>query len=209
MSDSIVLASKKNTKGLERLMFACQKIQTTFLIRNLYLRGAISFGELHFDRQNNLMIGMGLVNAYLLEREAINPRILIDPKILFDLSMTLSEFMREFKYTKDNDAVKLIHHLHADGDSEKLDDLFVDYLERIINTYITDPFSTSLEKIYENIYKNLYSSQTVYPKYLWLKKYIILSLKDYKYRNQFLSTSTTSPKHVDRLENILAKFTKM
>lgn len=208
MSDSIVLSIEKSNIGLRRLILACHGIQVSFLKKNLYLRGAISFGELYFDKTNNLMIGMGLVNAFLLEKDAVYPRVLIDPKILLDLNYNLTNFMDEFKFSK-REGIKLIHHLHSEKNYENLDILFIDYIERIIDDYIKTAIYTSLDSIYDNVYKNLYSSQSVFLKYHWLKKYILLSLKDYHYRDQHLSKMPLTERQKEKLELIIAKYSKM
>jgi hypothetical protein len=69
-SDSIVLVTEGDTLyDLNRICKAAVILMQTGLETGFALRGAITKGEMIFDKENQLFFGKALVDAYLLEEE--------------------------------------------------------------------------------------------------------------------------------------------
>jgi hypothetical protein len=49
---------------------------TYFAVNSFLFRGGISYGELFFDKENNIFFGPAINDAYLMETKAIMPRII-------------------------------------------------------------------------------------------------------------------------------------
>ncbi len=87
LSDSIILSIPipnsgdwmAKIKSLRFLLSAIEKIQYTLALDNIWLRGAVSEGELSHNSSN--VLGKGFVKAYLLEQKAVYPRVLVDAGI--------------------------------------------------------------------------------------------------------------------------------
>jgi len=98
ISDSVILSipfghdESENFSNLRHLCVAIAKIQYTLAKKNIWLRGAISSGESYFNHYENLVVGPAYVNAYELEEnQAINPRVIIDNKIINDIGKSCSQ----------------------------------------------------------------------------------------------------------------------
>jgi len=97
ISDSIILSVNKSgvkdqdIKIVRHLCVAVGLIQMHLALKNIWLRGAISSGKAHFDSLNNQIVGPAYINAFLLEENlAINPRIILDNKIIKELYFSSS-----------------------------------------------------------------------------------------------------------------------
>lgn len=82
ISDSIILITPKGMTGFKRIVKTVRKIQRKLLFKNILMRGAISFGEVYFDEDLNIIVGKGYIRAYQLENEAIFPRVIIEPALM-------------------------------------------------------------------------------------------------------------------------------
>lgn len=85
-SDSIVISvSMENSREMLSIFKHLKTIQIKLLYDDILLRGGIVKGELiHND---DLLLGPGMINAYNLESKcALHPRIVIDPKVLWQFS---------------------------------------------------------------------------------------------------------------------------
>jgi hypothetical protein len=168
VSDSTILACDLTTDNLRLLLRAVQTIQARCAIENIWIRGAITIGDIHFDRELNIVVGNGLTDAYLLESQEKFPRVIIDPKILkveFGFG-TRRSFIKEYNEKEAGKKIPLIHQSYRESESIENEAIFVAFAERIIldNT-------DKLETVYRNIQKELYNSQNTYAKYFWLKQY--------------------------------------
>ena len=179
VSDSIILACDLTIDDLSLLLRAVQTIQARCALENIWLRGAITIGDIHFDQTLNIVVGNGLSNAYLMESQEKFPRVIIDPQILKEKFNTRQVFTRTFnnsQFTYNN--IPLIHHLNSDKKFIENDAFFVAFAERIA---IDKP--DNLEIIYKNIQDELYNGQKNYLKYLWLKNYFCEAI--YSHLNTF------------------------
>lgn len=70
ISDSIILSVEtvndnyKNLTILQNLCLFIAKIQEKLALENIWMRGAISHQETHFDEDNNQVVGEAYINAY-------------------------------------------------------------------------------------------------------------------------------------------------
>ncbi len=170
ISDSTILISPDTKEDFRTLLRAVQTIQARLASKDIWLRGAISFGEVYFDNELNLVVGKGLVNAYLLETEAIYPRVIIDTSIIPKIAENRLGFFNFInpKYEDfANDKLKLVHNMHHYTEN---DSFFVAYAHRIILDSIE---TRTIHLIYQKIKKNLYSDPKHYKKYLWTKNYFM------------------------------------
>jgi hypothetical protein len=176
ISDSIVLISPDSNDDFKILLRAIQTIQARLALKNIWLRGAVSFGEIYFEKESSLVVGKGLVNAYLLEQEAKFPRVIIDPIILSKkLSTNRIEFYEFANPNSENfktDKLKLVHTWfnHIPDDS-----FFITYAYKIILNAVSQ---NNLDIIYNYIKDRLYSDQKYYEKYLWVKNYFSDTIDD-------------------------------
>jgi len=99
VSDSTILACELNRESLRLLLKAVQTIQSRCALENIWLRGAISIGEIYFDRSLNIVVGNGLSDAYVLESQEKYPRVIIDPRILNHDFGTREVFIQEYNNT--------------------------------------------------------------------------------------------------------------
>lgn len=184
ISDSIILMTNDSVKHLRMIVRAIRTIQTGLASIDIWMRGAITFGEIFFDDKSNIIVGPGFINSYLLEQEAIYPRVIIDPKILAKLKMNRREFYNEINHFEgplsetDRLEFKLIHeydNLFFERQTPN-DAVFICYASQVLSQSFKQMLknsnrSTMMDTVYNHIRKNLYNSQNHFSKYLWLKKY--------------------------------------
>lgn len=181
ISDSIILSmeiSESDIKGnigtLSLLCNAIKTIQQNLAKNNIWIRGAISYGDIYFDNERKQVIGKGYINAYLLESNyAIYPRVILDNKIVQLLELKSSEDCisringsgKKILYSWKRDASSIVDIDKAINGIKKDIPLFIDFIEGLNESEI---YEISL-LIISNANKNI----KTYPKYLWLAQYII------------------------------------
>lgn len=168
ISDSTILACDLTVNNLRLLLRAVQTIQARCAIENIWIRGAITIGDIHFDRDLNIVVGNGLSDAYLLESQEKFPRVIIDPKVLkeeFGFG-TRHLFIKEYNDKEPGKKIPLIHEKYTENEAIENEAIFVAFAERMIHENVD-----RLETLYKNLQNELYNSQNTYQKYLWLKQY--------------------------------------
>lgn len=175
ISDSIILISPKGKNGLVKLLHAIKKIQSELLSKKILLRGAVAFGEVYYNKNKNIIVGKGFIRAYLLEKEAIYPRVIIDPQIIKiynsespDKATFLKGINRKSKFNSD----QRIIYSSSNFTKIKDDGIFIDYAAEFIFEYLS-----KIRNVYDTIVNNMYSEQSLYSKYIWLRDYFLESLK--------------------------------
>lgn len=204
ISDSIILIAPEGLDGLKQLITAVRRIQSALIWRKILLRGAISYGQVYYNAQNNIIVGKGFIRAYLLEQEAVYPRIIIDPSIIKKVADDKIGFLKlingSLEYKFEN---RLIY---TESEFSKIteDGIFVDYANKTVKK---DELNNNIKKIYETIVENLYTEQKLYSKYVWLRDYYIESLK----LTDSLTKSETREMKVHKrdLENWIKKFERL
>lgn len=181
ISDSIILSmeiSENDIDGnigtLSLLCNAIKIIQQNLAKKDIWIRGAISYGDIYFDNERKQVIGEGYINAYLLESNyAIYPRVILDNKIVKFLQFKSSEdcisgingFGEKILYSWKRNASSIVDIDKVINGIKKDIPLFIDFIEGLNESEI---YEISL-LIISNANKNI----KTYPKYLWLAQYII------------------------------------
>lgn len=107
VSDSIILSVKLNTdddgkieRTEENFQIAARFFAAISLLQflmafktNIWMRGAISIGNLFIDENRNILVGPAFVDAYFLEKKADYPRVIIDPKVCSKFGQLPSAFI--------------------------------------------------------------------------------------------------------------------
>ncbi len=174
ISDSIILIAPKGLNGLIRLIKQVRAIQRKMLLNGILLRGAISYGEVYFNDTYNIIVGKGYIRAYSLEKEAIYPRVIIDPSIIKVISND--------GYGKDRtDFLELINKnckafqdqlVYSSSNTSFIpnDGIFINYLYALTKN---ERISASIREVYKIITENFYSNQALFQKYDWLRSYYL------------------------------------
>lgn len=186
-SDSIVVSVRVADSDINAIfstlvanisLFGANIIQNGILIR-----GAITIGNL-IHKDNGIIIGQGLIDAYNLESKlACFPRIIISDNLIKELNYPLSAKRERYPYhqylVRDNDGCVGFHQLK--------------YFE-VVQSWTEmkdDILKTSLNNIRKEIIKGLdstFETPSAHGKYQWLKdqynKLIILSDFDFETKTE-------------------------
>jgi hypothetical protein len=163
ISDAIVIHTD-NTKGnLEQLIISLGKLQMKLITRGLLVRGAISFGNLYTNSENNIIVGTGLINAYQLEGQAVYPRIIIDRKLVGRIYGNISKLL------EDNHGRVRINPPHA----YKKDSPYISYTRKLSLVMQKNKLATVIQLIKENYFRN-----SNIEKYVWLVAHLLGSLDE-------------------------------
>lgn len=184
MSDSIVLsipfpedtAWTEKMKTLRFLLSSVEKIQFSLALDGIWLRGAVSEGELSHDSKN--VIGKGLVKAYLLEQESVYPRVLVDAEIFKNINNHLLDAKDKVikaindsygnpqysgKFVFDWKDVQVINKFQQDYP------FFINYF----NALLDEDKSNDRDKIINLLKPQLFTRDpSVYEKYRWIIDYL-------------------------------------
>jgi len=188
ISDSIILTVCVDTNDIEekkyllrQLCIAVKTIQYQLALYDVWLRGAVTYGNVFFNEDMNQIVGPAYMDAYLLEEKiALYPRVILDSKLVKDLYCeTASEFINMLNN----------HDFYGNIGSEKDRNILFSWIKLdnfettiinqdiplFINYLIPDKyddlkeFNTIINIIRENLYKNI----TFYKKYRWLADYLL------------------------------------
>lgn len=124
VSDSIILSCELSDDKLRQLLMAVQTIQAKCALENIWIRGAITIGDIHFNKNPNIVVGNGLIEAYLLESQEKYPRIIINPKIVKNFD-TRNKFLQSMN----NKNIELIFEPDLSNNFIPNDSLFVSFAE--------------------------------------------------------------------------------
>ena len=188
ISDSVILSmpiekdASANIRKLRELCIAIRRIQFKLAEMNIWLRGAISSGKAYFDSNDSQVVGPAYINAFLLEeRIALNPRVVIDNKLIKELELESAQELiervnydtscsREYDALERNILFEWIHGVIQKKGLEKDVPLFIDYL-----VYAFEDES-KLKLIIKNIEKSMYlEDNAVYSKFRWVTDYLLSS----------------------------------
>ena len=156
ISDAIVLLVDFTEIWLQQLIQIVSVIQAKLLTLKIPLRGAISFGDIYLNQDDNIIVGSGLINAYLLEEKAIYPRVIFDRKLM--------------KYSDMKSVLNRERNLSWINVSEYKDSLdgfiYIDYL-KVLARYDSLHKGNRLYSVYELILDNIHSNHH-FEKYKWI-----------------------------------------
>lgn len=172
-SDSVVISLKmEDSYNMLSIFRLLKQIQINLLRENILLRGGIVKGEL--IHSNELLLGPGLVNAYYLESKCAQyPRILIDPKVLWQFARIKGT--KKSLRLKDYDYHKTFI---ADEDGTSYIDYFNDIDDYLNNGKVLNYFQSLCEIIKNNIDSDDISTRV---KYLWMRE----KLKNCEYFSKY------------------------
>lgn len=190
ISDSIILSipldeseesDEMNIEKLRQLSLAIGLIQFALALKDIWLRGGISSGKTYFDKNTNQVVGDAYINAYLLEEKmSINPRVIIDNKIVTELKCkSAAELIQKINSKK---AFNWGEHILYDWGTNKNNfstlekdiPLFIDYFDFATTN---EHGSQYILDIIENIENNMYNNTTLYKKFKWLSVYLLSKLE--------------------------------
>lgn len=190
ISDSIILTvpfgdnETEHIDNLRQLCIAILSLQRKLLVKDIWIRGAISFGDTHFDDTNNQIIGSAYVDAYLLEEKmAKYPRVILDNRIIKELnchnsSCLISKINKHLSsdlrsYTK-NVLYDWSNSFNMNVILEKDAPLFIDYL--ISDRQAILRIIRLIEQKCQNI--------ELYSKFKWVANYLMTVTNDQKLINR-------------------------
>jgi len=177
ISDSIIIVSPVGLNGLIQIIRAIKEIQITLLRKGILLRGALSYGPVFFDNINNILVGKGYIKAYKLESQAIYPRVIIDPLIITIVNQesesSINKDRTSFLKSINKDGI-LVYQNNANS-LIKDDAVFIHYSEILDSN---NKIHKTITSVYEMIKNNLYTDQSIFDKYIWIKNYYLESLKN-------------------------------
>lgn len=193
ISDSIIIISPTGAYGLKQIIKAIKEIQITLLRKKIILRGALSYGPVYFDISDNILVGKGYIKAYKLESQAIYPRVIIDPFII-----SLTEQDRTGFSTLFNKNEILIYKNNKNS-LIKEDAVFIHYAE-ILDT--ENKIHKTTTSVYDMIKSNLYTDQSIFDKYIWIKNYYLEALQE-------VQTDSLHPSTRKAIEDWIEKFERL
>jgi hypothetical protein len=186
ISDSIILTvpcsenESENLDKLRQLCIAVGLIQQNLAIEGIWLRGAISCGDTYFNSDENQIVGPAYINSYLLEEKlAINPRVILDSKLIPELQFKNASQLIDSINKSDDGGLEYsnwgsrILFEWTDSVGKPVKEipqdlpLFIDYLSPLLEKRET----RILKKVLKNIQENMYLDSRVYGKYRWLADY--------------------------------------
>jgi len=177
ISDSIILTVPANAvddnkvSTLRQLCIAIRTIQQQLALENIWIRGAVCLGEVYCNLEQNNIVGPAYIEAYEMEKKALYPRVIIDPKIIKTLRRnSAGELIKKINNPNGVNEEILYDVKQCHANALKMDlPLFIDYLSPIFSdkSRVGDGV-----KIIDNLTKRIYEDIEVYSKYRWVADYI-------------------------------------
>ena len=190
-SDNILICSENNWYTIMR---SVDTLQRMLVVENIFIRGALYYGDLYFD--NDFICGQGIIDAHKIESQiAIFPRIIIDNKFIVEANNKIENFVKlVIEKVLDNNPnlehvddyqhiselmlkdLKNLTKIDFDGN------YFMNYLKTVYltsldknepdckNSYIKNYLSKHRDIINKNIIWNN-SDRKILQKYNWCKQY--------------------------------------
>jgi hypothetical protein len=169
ISDSIVILADESKENIFELTRLLTKIQCGLLLNNIVLRGAISFGNLYINKEGNIIVGNGLIRAYNLEKQAVNPRIILDRQLISKYFKGSDDFISCFTAT--TKAGYKRNYVKMDADNYPYINYFHYFVEQQ-PTYKQGGIDKSIKLFNDNYYNNIH-----FTKYHWLLSKLIIELE--------------------------------
>jgi hypothetical protein len=185
ISDSIILTMPfgenvhDSLNNLRQLCIAILLIQRELVLHDIWLRGAISFGDTHFDKTQNQIIGNAYIDAYLLEEKlAKYPRVILDNRIIGELKYKNSSELIKKLNTLDSDKPDNFGNVLYDwNNSFNLDVLLEKDIPLFIDYMLKNDRKTVL-KIIKFMEKHISQNIELYSKFQWVSKYMMTIIRD-------------------------------
>lgn len=185
ISDSIIFSVPlKNDGGqdnLQQLCIAVGLLQQHLALKNIWLRGGISFGKTYFDKRNNQIVGPAYINAFELESKiAKYPRVVLDSAIIAKTGHTDYESFCAFLNEEHHGGIRASNwgkNIIYNGKNMQGEDvgtinkdvpLFIDYLSPLLQNQ-----KPRLTTVVNNLTTSIYKNGDVYAKFRWVADYLI------------------------------------
>jgi hypothetical protein len=182
ISDSIILTTPDTEENFLHIITAIRFLQAALAPHGIWIRGGFTFGDVYDDNDKNIIVGKGYIRAYLLEQQAVYPRVIIDPSILAKKNLNRKQFYERYDDHKLRNPLsfKRIHDYDFYNHKRYTQDdaIFICYASTVIVPCFNCDDIESIEDTYGYIRKGLYGEQKHYHKYLWLKKYFLECLEE-------------------------------
>ncbi|WP_413942710.1 hypothetical protein [Bdellovibrio sp. HCB-162] len=185
VSDSIILSVVLSGNATNDFLKAGRLISTISELQyrlathaSVWTRGALSIGDLCIDSQKNVLVGPAFVQAYELERLANYPRVIIDPRVIKEFSMTSDKFVEEMRSSVYRSWLigTNVQPLWRQSDF-KNDAIQIDWFSYAFHDLV------DLNPFFMDIIKRQYSNQELFIKSEFLVRYLIESHS--RYRSEF------------------------
>lgn len=169
--------------SLKTLIYLVSKLQLLFFQNEILTRGAISFGEITEHTKTNSILGKGIINAYQLEKLASVPRVIIDPKLIYENGKHSGIFQRKFgnlEYAIDKIKYTTISQNSHKSEGPIFKALSINYASDFLIQILKknkDQLKT-VSKCYDFIAKGVYNNPTHAEKYRWLSKHLYDGYKE-------------------------------
>lgn len=168
-------------RKLANFVIALQMLQGELAEKDVWIRGGVSIGDVHFDEEKNIVFGPAFIEAYDLESKyAKYPRIILDQKFIEILGC---QFAKEFiellnKTASDNFWPYRVLYVWRLGKTEmgsfrKDYPLFIDYLA----AYTNHEQYKKLESFALILRNASIRSPVAYEKFRWVGDYLALSVQ--------------------------------
>ncbi len=201
ISDSIVLSyemtdnDQDNRERFKNFLIAICIIQSTLATYDIWLRGAVTVGNISFNPEENFIVGEGYIKSFKLEKIAKFPRVLIDISLVKELGFIYTQNLIDSINKKNEGGINLENwrsdlifdwSKYSDlNDSFKQDiPLFLDSFSECFNDY------NKLKEIIKHLSNNILTDIRHYEKYKWVLNYLIIKTK--KERSSHATTEITS-----------------
>lgn len=167
ISDSIVVFCEDTRDNLFTLIKFIGLLQNGLLSKGILVRGAVSRGDLFVDKERNIIVGPGLVNAYSLEAAARFPRVIVDRRVVeHHYGSTTAVIKETYSGSRPNISVQP----HNGGIS---DFPYIHYGRLLASATSWKPYGEMLALFKREFYKNEHIE-----KFEWLRKYMEFSLAE-------------------------------
>lgn len=176
ISDSVVVLKKMENnmkETLKNLIKIIASFQIECAIKGIWTRGALTLGNVTYDETKNRVYGIPLAEAYHIEKTyAIYPRVIVDPKVLRNISIKSTEYSTLNLYDHQNNGI-ITNSVNL---SIQDDYPFINFFGFSVNQVREDYDLTEATKIFNSL-KYVYNSDIQFhSKFCWLRKYFIHSL---------------------------------
>ena len=205
ISDSIILIAPDDLSELRQLFSAIRRIHINLLWRKILVRGAVSFGQIYYNPDKNIIVGKAFIKAYNLEKDmAIFPRVIVDPIIVKRLGQDRTAFPEQFKSGSVYEFENRVIYNQSSFSRISEDAIFIDYACKVIKKA---DINGCLKHTYAMIVDNLYGDQRHYTKYIWLKNYFIECMQ--LTLSMLEKDPTADKKHMSKIAEWQDKFVRL
>lgn len=161
--------------GLYNLTFAVAELQTGFALSNIWTRGAVTYDDVDFQRNDDRLLGPAFHRAYHLEATVAKvPRVIVDGRVIAAMGVsTVHEFIenaheyrRDCPLFYDFSIQRPVTELHRDVPT------FVDFA----GWARSQVGGTMLLKLAEHVASRLKEDVEHFAKYRWLADYLSFAI---------------------------------